>query len=361
MTNLLSQPLQTPDAAPFNGPELLQQLLDQQSLTRQQSSQLMLGWLKDEIPPVLSGAILAAIQAKGVAADELVGMASVLLEQSLPAWSHAQRPLNLVDTCGTGGDGASTFNISTAVAFLAAAAGVPVAKHGNRSASSQVGSADVLEALGLVLKVSPQTTQAALDAVGITFLFAQGWHPALKAVAPLRQTLKIRTILNLLGPLVNPLRPTGQVVGVYNAQMLSPVASALDQLGVKRAIVLHGRERLDECGLGDLTDLAVVYDRQIQTQVIDPTALGLTAAPLSDLKGGTVSENAEILQAVLQGKGTLAQTQVVALNAALALFAGEAVNDYQTGVQRSLEILKTGAAWDKLQALVKFLQTAELK
>ncbi len=359
MTNLLSQPhtLETP---PFNGPELLQQLLDRQSLTHQQSSWLMQAWLQDEIPPVLSGAVLAAIQAKGVAADELVGMASVLLEQSLPAWSHVQRPLNLVDTCGTGGDGASTFNISTAVAFVAAAAGVPVAKHGNRSASSQVGSADVLEALGLVLQVSPELAYAAVDAVGITFLFAPGWHPALKAVVPLRQTLKIRTIFNLLGPLVNPLRPTGQVVGVYNAQMLSPVASALEQLGVKRAIVLHGRERLDECGLGDLTDLAVVCDHQIQTQVIDPQVLGLSVASLSDLKGGTVSENAEILQAVLQGKGTLAQTQVVALNAALALFTGEAVNDYQTGVEQSLEILKTGAAWDKLQALVKFLQTTEL-
>jgi anthranilate phosphoribosyltransferase len=360
MTNLLSQPLHNLDNLPFNGPELLQQLLDRQSLTRQQSSQLMLAWLNEEIAPVLSGAVLAAIQAKGVAADELVGMASILLEQSLPAWSHVQRPLNLVDTCGTGGDGASTFNISTAVAFVAAAAGVPVAKHGNRSASSRVGSADVLEALGLALKVSPELAHAAVDVVGITFLFAPGWHPALKAVVPLRQTLKIRTIFNLLGPLVNPLRPTGQVVGVYNAQMLIPVASALDQLGVKRAIVLHGRERIDECGLGDLTDLAVVCDRQIQTQVIDPKALGLSPAPLSDLQGGTVSENAEILRAVLQGKGTLAQTQVVALNAALALFAGEAVNDYQTGVERSLEILKTGAAWDKLQALVQFLQTAEL-
>jgi anthranilate phosphoribosyltransferase len=359
MTNPPSQPLQAPETSPFNGSELLQQLLDQQSLTRQQSSQLMLAWLQDEIAPVLSGAILMAIQAKGVAADELVGMASVLLDQSLPAWKHDQRPLTLVDTCGTGGDGASTFNISTAVAFVAAAAGVPVAKHGNRSASSRVGSADVLEALGLDLKVSPELAHAAVDAVGITFLFAPGWHPALKAVAPLRQALKVRTIFNLLGPLVNPLRPTGQVVGVYNAQMLSPVASALNQMGIKRAIVLHGRERLDECGLGDLTDLAVVCDRQVQTQVIDPKALGLTAAPLDDLRGGSVSDNAQILQAVLQGKGTLAQTQVVALNAALALFTGEAVNDYQTGVEQSLEILKTGAAWDKLQALVQFLQTAE--
>lgn len=355
MTNSPSQSSLPSEGSLLNGSELLQQLLDQQSLTREQSRQLMLGWLKEEIPTVLSGAILVAIQAKGVAADELVGMASVLLEQSRPTWGHTQRPLTLVDTCGTGGDGASTFNISTAVAFVAAAAGVPVAKHGNRSASSRVGSADVLEALGLELKVSPEIAQAALDTVGITFLFAPGWHPALKAVAPLRQTLKIRTIFNLLGPLVNPLRPTGQVVGVYDPKMLNTVATALQQLGVERAIVLHGRERLDECGLGDLTDLAVVCDRQIQTQVIDPKALGLTSAPLSALRGGNVSENAQILEAVLKGKGTLAQTQVVALNASLALFTGGVVHDYQTGVEQALEILATGAAWDKLQALVQFL------
>lgn len=339
-------------------PALLRQLLDRQSLTREQSSQLMTGWLQDDIAPVLSGAILAAIQAKGVAAEELVGMATVLLEQSVPAWHSGQRSGALVDTCGTGGDGASTFNISTAVAFVVAAAGLPVAKHGNRSASSLVGSADVLEALGLTLKVSPAVTQAAIEEVGIAFLFAPGWHPALKAVVPLRQALKIRTIFNLLGPLVNPLRPTGQVVGVYDPSLLEAVAIALDQLGVSRAVVLHGRERLDEGGLGDLTDLAVVCDRQIQTQTIDPKAFGLTPAPLSALKGGDVSENAQILTAVLQGKGTLAQTEAVALNASLALFSGGVVQDYQAGVTQALQILKSGAAWDKLQALVRFLETA---
>lgn len=354
MTNSSAQ-FQSSERVPLDGPGLLRQLLDRQSLTRQQSSQLMAGWLEAEIDPVLSGAILAAIQAKGVAAEELVGMASVLLEH-LPPWSPGQQYPNLVDTCGTGGDGASTFNISTAVAFVTAAAGVPVAKHGNRSASSCVGSADVLEDLGLCLKVSPAQSQAALDTVGITFLFAQGWHPALKAVAQLRQTLKIRTIFNLLGPLVNPLRPTGQVVGVSDASLVNAVAAALDQLGVKHAVVLHGRERLDECGLGDLSDLAIVSDGKIETQTINPKDFGLTPAPLSALGGGDVGENAQILAAVLQGKGTLAQTQAVALNASLALFVGGAVQDYSAGIEQALDILKAGAAWDKLQSLVRFSQ-----
>lgn len=339
-----------------NWPTLLQQLLDRQSLSATQAVQLMEGWLKNEIEPVLSGAILAAIQAKGVDADELVGMASVLLDRSATSWP--QRPAHLVDTCGTGGDGASTFNISTAVSFVVAAAGIPVAKHGNRSASSRVGAADVLEALGLKLMVDAATAQAAIETVGITFLFAQGWHPAMKAVAPLRQTLKIRTIFNLLGPLVNPLRPTGQVVGVGDPGVLDAIATALNQLGVERAIVLHGREKLDEAGLGDLTDIVVVQHQNVQRQVIDPVQLGLTSAPISELRGGDVPENAQILKAVLQGKGTTAQTHAVAINAALALFAGGATNDYSVGVQQALSILESGAAWDKLEALVQFLRSA---
>jgi anthranilate phosphoribosyltransferase len=339
-----------------NWPTLLQQLLDRQSLSAPQAIQLMEGWLKDEIEPVLSGAILAAIQAKGVDADELVGMASVLRDRSATPWP--QRPACLVDTCGTGGDGASTFNISTAVSFVVAAAGIPVAKHGNRSASSRVGAADVLEALGLKLMVDAATAQAAVETVGITFLFAQGWHPAMKAVAPLRQTLKIRTIFNLLGPLANPFRPTGQVVGVGDPGVLDAIATALNQLGVERAIVLHGREKLDEAGLGDLTDIAVVQNQTVQRQVIDPVQLGLTAAPLSELRGGDVPENAQILKAVLQGKGTTAQTHAVALNAALALFTGGATHNYNysAGVQQALNILESGAAWDKLEALIQFLR-----
>lgn len=317
----------------------------------------MQGWLKEEIPPVLSGAILAAIQAKGVSAEELAGMAQVLQGQSLQQnqIAHSQP---LVDTCGTGGDGSSTFNISTAVAFVVAAAGVKVAKHGNRSASSKVGSADVLEALGINLTAPAEKVSAAVEAVGITFLFAPGWHPALKSVAPLRKTLNIRTIFNLLGPLVNPLRPTGQVIGVYDAQFLTPIAEALAVLGTSKAMIVHGRERLDEAGLGDITDIALLMNNQVNLSTLNPQELSLTPVPISELKGGDLIENTDILRNVLQGKGTLAQLEAVALNASLALQVGETVTwgNHQQGIETAKDILKSGAAWQKLEALVDFLR-----
>ncbi len=333
---------------------LLQQVLDGQSLDPSQAAHLMSGWLAEAIPSVMSGAILAAIQAKGVSAGELAGMAQVLQSQSLGGLEPIVSPL--IDTCGTGGDGASTFNISTAVAFVAAAAGVAVAKHGNRAASSKVGSADVLEALGVNLGTAADRIQAALPAVGITFLFAPGWHPAMKAVAPLRKTLKVRTVFNLLGPLVNPLCPTGQVMGVFDPALVETLAEALKQLGRREAIVLHGREKLDEAGLADVTDLAVLSNGTVRTEVLNPEALGLTPAPTSALRGGEIGENAEILRSVLQGKGTTAQTEVVALNAALALKVSDPTLTYAQGIGRAKDILSSGAAWSKLEELVAFLR-----
>lgn len=348
--------LNNPNQTTLDLPNLLQQLLDRQSLSQAQASQLMEGWLQEAIPPVLSGAILAAIQAKGVSADELAGMAKVLKSQSLQRQA-IQYESTVIDTCGTGGDGASTFNISTAVAFVAAAAGVKVAKHGNRSASSKVGSADVLEYLGVNLTAPFEKVREALDAVGITFLFAPGWHPAMKSVASLRRTLKVRTVFNLLGPLVNPLCPTGQVIGVYDAVFIQSMAEALNQLGINIAIVLHGREKLDEAGLGDSTDLAMLVDGRVTSNHINPQELGLTTAPLAQLKGGELVENAAILRNVLQGKGTQAQQDVVALNASLALQVGEIVpfGDHLQGVERAKNILAEGIAWSKLEELVKFL------
>jgi anthranilate phosphoribosyltransferase len=335
---------------------LLQQLLDKQSLSQEQAAELMTGWLREEIPPVLSGAILAAIQAKGVSADELAGMARVLKAQSVQQ-ENIQHNVAVIDTCGTGGDGASTFNISTAVAFVAAAAGVKVAKHGNRSASSKVGSADVLEYLGVQLTASPEKVQAALNEVGITFLFAPGWHPAMKSVASLRRTLKVRTVFNLLGPLVNPLCPTGQVIGVYDRNFINSMAEALNKLGTSKAIVLHGREKLDEAGLGDATDLAMVVDGKVTETTINPQELGLTSVPIRELKGGDVEENATILRNVLQGKGTPAQMDAVALNAALAFQVADAVNfgDTAAGVAKAQDILASGLGWSKLEELVAFL------
>ncbi|MFH7029287.1 MAG: anthranilate phosphoribosyltransferase [Heteroscytonema crispum UTEX LB 1556] len=343
---------------------ILQQLLDGESLCVTQASGLMQGWLTEAIPPVLSGAILAAIQAKGVSTEELLGMVEVLYSQSVrpKLRDHVVGNLPLVDTCGTGGDGASTFNISTAVAFVVAACGVKVAKHGNRSASGKIGSADVLEALGVNLKADTEKAQTALETVGITFLFAPDWHPALKAIAPLRKTLKVRTVFNLLGPLLNPLQPTGQVIGINNPALIETFAQVLNQRSIRRAITLYGREKLDEAGLGDKTDLAILSNQQIHRLELDPQDLGLNPAPIATLVGGDVEENAEILKAVLQGKGTQPQQDVVALNAALALYAGEAIADngdyvktFSDAVILAKEVIQSGEPWKKLQGLAKFL------
>ncbi len=353
---------QLPDSP--NWSNLLQKLLDRQSLMSEEAVRLMQGWLQEEIPPVLSGAILTALQMKGISAQELAGMAQVLQTQCFGTDPQSvfnpksqSQNLNLIDTCGTGGDGASTFNISTAVAFVAAAAGVPVAKHGNRSASSRVGSADVLEALGVNLNAPEDQIILALEQVGITFLFAPGWHPALKAVAPIRRTLGIRTIFNLLGPLVNPLRPSGQVIGVGDPDLIDPIVHALHLLGTEIAIVVHGREKLDEAGLADINDVAILSDGQVKLVSIHPEDVGLALTPTIAMRGGDVRENAEILRAVLQGKGTQAQQDIVALNSALALQVGQAIalQDHRAGISLAQDILSSGAAWSKLEELVKFL------
>ncbi len=339
---------------------LLKQLLERESLSRTQAAELMQGWINEAIPPELSGAILMALNFKGVCAEELAGMAEVLKSlSSLPINKGGDTPsLPLIDTCGTGGDGASTFNISTAVAFVVAAAGIPVAKHGSRSASSLTGSADVLEALGVNLTATSEKVQAAVQEVGITFLFAAGWHPALKAVASLRRNLKVRTVFNLLGPLVNPLNPTGQVIGVFDPKLIETMAEALNLLGTQTAIVLHGREKLDEAGLGNITDLAILNDGKVYLTIVDPQEVGVTPAPITAVKGGNVQENAIILKEVLQGKGTQAQQDIVALNASLALQVAGAVPwlNHAQGVTLAKEILQSGSPWTKLEHLIEFLE-----
>ncbi|MFM6000938.1 MAG: anthranilate phosphoribosyltransferase [Dolichospermum sp.] len=339
---------------------LLKQLLEGQSLSRTQAAELMQGWIKEAIPPELSGAILMALNFKGVCAEELTGMAEVLKSLSFVAINKSDHTqfLPLIDTCGTGGDGASTFNISTAVAFVVAAAGVRVAKHGSRSASSLTGSADVLEALGVNLTATSEKVQAAVQEVGITFLFAAGWHPALKSVAPLRRNLKVRTVFNLLGPLVNPLNPNGQVIGVFDPKLITTMAEALHLLGTQTAIVLHGREKLDEVGLSDITDLAILKDGQVSLTTLNPQEVNVKAADITAVKGGNVQENAVILKEVLQGKGTQPQQDIVALNAALALQVAGVVPwlSHAQGVTLAKEILQSGSPWRKLEQLIQFLK-----
>jgi anthranilate phosphoribosyltransferase len=336
--------------------QALENLLQGQALPQAQAKQLMELWLGGKIPDSFSGAILAALRAKGVTAEELTGMAQVLQEASeSPALTPA--PEGTIDTCGTGGDGAGTFNISTSVAFVAAACGVSVAKHGGRSASGKVGSADVLEFLGVNLQAPSQKIRAALDEVGITFL-APGWHPAMKSVAPIRRELGVRTVFNLLGPLVNPLHPTGQVVGVYQESLLPTVAQTLRNLGRERGLVLFGLEGLDEAGLAAPTSVVRFHQDLFFSERIEPEALGIPAAPPEALAGGErVEDNARIMKAVLQGKGTQAQTDVVALNTSAALLVAGRTDSWQTGYLQAKECLVSGTPWEKLEALVKYLRS----
>jgi len=335
-------------------PQRLEQLLQGQDLSASEASSLMQAWLAEELSPVQTGAFLAGLRAKGMVADELAAMASVLRGACpLPC----DRPnLAMVDTCGTGGDGADTFNISTAVAFTAAALGVSVAKHGNRSASGKVGSADVLEGLGLNLKAPLASVVEAISTTGVTFLFAPAWHPALVNLAPLRRSLGVRTVFNLLGPLVNPLQPQAQVLGVARADLLDPMAGALDQLGLDRAVVVHGAGGLDEASLAGANELRMVEaGKPIATRSVSPDDLGLAAAPLEALRGGDLADNQRILENVLKGEATPAQIDVVAFNTALVLWVAGVELDLKAAARRASDTLRDGLPWQKLQDLQRAL------
>lgn len=345
-------------------PSLLEQLLMRQPLQPHQAKALMGAWLREELTPVQTGAFLAALRCKGLQGTELAAMAQVLQDAAVSPDLPLPPSLRgeVLDTCGTGGDGAGTFNISTAVAVTAAACGVPVAKHGNRSASGKVGSADVLEALGVNLKAPPAASLKALEQVGLCFLFAPGWHPALAGLAPLRRSLGVRTVFNLLGPLVNPLKPAYQVLGVADAALLNPMAAALARLGVRRAVVVHGHGGLDEADLtGPSAAVHMVAKDsgppEIVEEVVDPVRLGLDPAPLTALAGGDLAHNADLLRHVLQGQGSRAQQQVVALNTGLALLAAERCASLEDGIAQALRVLASGKPWQTLQALSQALDT----
>lgn len=330
-------------------PQLLETLLGGNVLTKEQASALMEAWLAEELTPVQTGAFLAALRARDVQGTELAAMAQVLRKAC--ALPDAKPNVAMVDTCGTGGDGANTFNISTAVAFTAAACGAHVAKHGNRSASGKVGSADVLEGLGLQLKAPLSTVVSALSASGVTFLFAPAWHPALVNLAPLRRSLGVRTVFNLLGPLVNPLTPEAQVLGVAKPELLDPMAEALQQLGLTRAVVVYGAGGLDEASLEGANHVRILDNGNIRSDQLSASDFGLTPAPLDALRGGDLVTNQQILEAVLKGEAPPAHRDAVALNTALVLWAAGVQSDLSQGVQQALTSLADGQPWHRLISL----------
>ncbi len=335
--------------------EILDQLLSGQNLDDETSRALMKRWLNDEILDVQTGALLSAFRTKGATGIELSSMAEVLLNAcELPA----DRPDSfMVDTCGTGGDGANTFNISTAVAFVASSCGVNIAKHGNKSASGKVGSADVLLKLGINLNSSLEKVISSVDDIGITFLFAPIWHKSLIKLAPLRKALGIRTVFNQLGPLVNPLRPNAQVLGVASEDLLNPMASALGRMGMDRAIVVHGYGGLDEASLEGDNKIIFVDNGKIKHSKINVSDFTYQNTSNNDLIVSSTESYEDILESVLNGSGKKAHMDVVALNTALVLWAAGIENDIGKGFNKALFSMSKAKPWGKFLALKAYLES----
>lgn len=324
----------------------LARLINGGSLTASQCAERIGAIIDGELPPEYVGAWLAAMAAKGEEVAEIVGAAEAMRARSLRLTHDC--PL-LLDVCGTGGDGLETINLSTMVAFVVAACGVPVAKHGNRASSSRCGSADVLEAVGVLLDPSPEEARSRLEGGGVAFLFAQQYHPAMRRVAPLRGTLGVRTIFNLLGPLTNPARATHQVIGVAHPRALERMALAAAELGVKAGAVVHAACGLDEIAGEGLTTILSFRGKELRQLTIDPAHYGIQAT-LEDLRGGDVEVNARALLAILDGERS-PRAEVVALNAAVALEVAGRCPDLETGLAEAREALRNGSARAQLARL----------
>jgi len=332
-----------------------------QSLSRDEAHAVMTEILTGQCSDAQIAALLVALHMKGETVEEIVGFAEAIRAAAIPLSLHGDSVLDasgtgrdaLVDTCGTGGDASGTFNISTATAFVVAGAGVRVAKHGNRSVTSKCGSADVMEALGVNINLPTAQIGACLEQVGIAFLFAPAMHSAMKHVQTARRELHLRTVFNLLGPLTNPARATCQVVGVYSADLVEKLAEALSMLGLRRALVVHGSDGLDEITITASTRIAEVRDGQVHSYEVTPEEFGMRRATLEEISGGDASYNAGLIREVLAGKKS-ARRDIVLLNAAAALVAAGRADHLRDGVPLAAKAIDSGAALAKLQALVAF-------
>jgi anthranilate phosphoribosyltransferase len=328
------------------------ELMDGRDLTQDGARDVMRSIMDGEATPGQIGAFLVALRIKGETADEIAGCAEAMREHVLVV-----RPArtDLVDTAGTGGDGARTFNISTAAALVAAAAGAGVAKHGNRAVSSSSGSADVLEALGFNLELPPETIARSIDELGFGFLFAPTHHPAMRHAAPVRRELATRTVFNVLGPLTNPAGARAQVVGVYAAELVPTIAEVLARLDAERAFVVHGAAGVDELSPAGPNLVCEVADGQVRRREIDPLDLGIERCAPEELGGGDPAENAETIRRIFAGADG-GKRDAVLLNAAGAIAAGGLARDLGEGVGLAREAIDSGAAGERLEALIAFSQ-----
>ncbi len=331
--------------------EAIRMLIEGHSLTIEQAKGVMEEIVNGEATPAQFGAFVTALRLKGETVDEIVGMAKIMRDKAVRVKVNGP----LVDTCGTGGDAAGTFNISTATAFVAAGVGLKVAKHGNRAMSSQCGSADVLESLGVKIDLDAEGVGRCIEEVGIGFMFAPLFHPAMKYAAAPRREIGIRTVFNLIGPLTNPAGVGAQVVGVAKGTMTEKIAMALEGLGCRHALVVHGENGLDEIAINGRTIIYELKDGKIENYHISPGDFGLPEADMDKIIGGTAADNAVILRSILSGNRG-AQRDVVLMNAAAVLLAGDKVENLEQGFKLAEEAIDSGRAMQKMEQLIAFSQ-----
>lgn len=323
----------------------IQKLIGGKNLTEQECIEAMNCIMEGNATDAQIGGFITALRIKGETIEEITGCAKVMREKAdkiIPETAYC------IDTCGTGGDKTNTFNISTAAAFVASAGGVAVAKHGNRSVSSKCGCADVLEALGIKIALTPVQVKECVDNVGIGFMYAPAFHKSMKCAAGPRRELGVRTIFNILGPLTNPANAKGQVLGVFDGRLTEPMAKVLTNLGTERALVIHGNDGMDEITLSDVTRVTEVTEGQISNYEIHPEKLGIKRTQKSHLKGGNASVNAQIIKRIFEGENG-PKKDIVLLNSAAALYVGKKVNNLQEGIELAAEIIDTGKAAMKLE------------
>src|SRR5437870_127084 len=332
--------------------DFIQKMIEHVDLTETEARQAMQEIMAGQASDAQIAGFLTALRMKGETSQELVGFARVMREKAEPLWDGEIPPV--LDTCGTGGDRSGTFNISPAAAFVAAAAGVRVAKHGNRSATSRCGSADVMEALGLDIQMPVDRLRHAIKDVGIGFLFAQRFHKSMKHVMPTRTQLKVRTVFNILGPLANPASARFQVVGVSSPEIMELMANALHGLQVEHAFVVHGANGMDEISLSSRTYVVEIRQGDIRQFVMTPEDFGIAPAKIEAILGGDAAENARIIESIFRGERG-PRRDVVLLNAAPAIVAGGAAKTWKEGIQLGAESIDSGTALKKLEELRAFV------
>jgi len=331
--------------------DAIRKIVERKDLTRQEAGLAMDTIMQGNATPSQIAAFITALRMKGETAEEITGCAEKMREHAINIYP---RQKDVVDTCGTGGDVSGTFNISTVSAFVAAGAGIPIAKHGNRSVSSKCGSADVLEALGVKIDIEPKKVEECISQVGIGFIFAPNFHQAMRFAMPSRREIGIRTVFNILGPLTNPARAAAQVLGVFHADLTEMLAKVLGNLGVRHALVVHGLDGLDEISVSDRTKVSHLREGRVNNYTLKPEDLKVKKAKKEDILGGTVNENAKIAVNVLTGEERGAKRDVVLMNAAAAILAGGKAPDLQQGVKLAERSIDSGAAHKKLESLIDF-------